>query len=139
MILRSLPLLAAALALAACGGGPQSGTAAQVAAPIVAPAVQMPPVAAVTPPKRLDRAGLVGRTAVQVTEMFGQPRLLRREPPAEVWQYAGGRCTLLVFLYPANGSGMLVRHAETVARRASDVIAPEDCIEGLLRTRPALS
>jgi hypothetical protein len=111
-----------------------------VAAPIVAPVVQLPPVAAVTPPKRLDRASLVGHTAVQVTEMFGQPRLLRREPPAEVWQYAGGRCALLVFLYPANGSGMVVRHVETVARRTADAITPEDCIEGLLRTtRPALS
>lgn len=133
MIFRSLPLFAAALVLTACAGGPQGGTAEQAVVPPPPPVVRMPPIAAMTPPKRLDRAALVGRSVAQVSDMFGQPRLLRREPPAEVWQFTGSRCTLLVFLYPENGSGLRVRHADTMARRVGETVLPEDCIEDLLR------
>lgn len=67
--------------------------------------------------------------------MFGQPALLKREPPAEVWQYAGGRCTLLAFLYPVGG-GLQVRHVETVDRRPADPVLPADCLDSLLKGRP---
>ncbi|MEN3975373.1 hypothetical protein [Emcibacter sp. SYSU 3D8] len=41
-----------------------------------------------------------------VRARYGQPRLLRKEPPAQVWQYADDACVLLVVLYdPKDGRG----------------------------------
>ncbi len=41
----------------------------------------------------------LGRKAVQ--ELLGEPGLVRREAPAEVWQYQSRGCVLDVFLYEA--------------------------------------
>ena len=41
-----------------------------------------------------------------VRARYGQPRLLRKESPAQVWQYADDTCVLLVVLYdPKDGKG----------------------------------
>lgn len=42
----------------------------------------------------------LGRKAVQ--ELLGKPGLVRREAPAEVWQYQSRGCVLDVFLYEAS-------------------------------------
>lgn len=42
----------------------------------------------------------LGRKAVQA--LLGKPGLVRREAPAEVWQYQSGGCVLDVFLYQAS-------------------------------------
>lgn len=42
----------------------------------------------------------LGRNAVQA--LLGKPGLVRREAPAEVWQYQSGGCVLDVFLYEAS-------------------------------------
>ena len=44
--------------------------------------------------------------AESVRARYGEPRLLRKEPPAQVWQYADDACVLLVVLYePKDGKG----------------------------------
>ena len=112
------------------------------AVPAASPTVPPPPSQAAVvprpppvPPRRLGVEDLLGRSADDLVRLFGQPALLKREPPAEVWQFAGGRCTLLAFLYPANG-GLRVQHAETLARRQVDTVAPADCLESLLKGKP---
>jgi hypothetical protein len=57
----------------------------------------------------LNRGGLA-------TEL-GEPTLLRRDPPAEIWQYAWDDCVLLVFLYETAPEQFAVRHVE-LRRRA---------------------
>jgi hypothetical protein len=44
--------------------------------------------------------------AESVRARLGEPRLLRREPPAQVWQYADKHCVILLYLYdPKDGKG----------------------------------
>ncbi|MFC3673986.1 hypothetical protein [Ferrovibrio xuzhouensis] len=50
-----------------------------------------------------DNAGdpiLVGLNADQLRGMLGSPAEQEQEPPAEVWRYRYGRCTLDISLYP---------------------------------------
>ncbi len=66
------------------------------------------PTAPVAPPPRL-----VGLAADALVDVLGSPTLKRRDPPAEVWQYAGRACVLHLFLYsPPDGTAMAVAHAE---------------------------
>lgn len=80
-----VPLLAVALsgcAMGLGGGGPSAA-----------------PGRAVAP----QAAALMGQTGGTVAATLGQPTLLRREPGADVYQYATAACTLLIYLYPPEG------------------------------------
>lgn len=99
--------------------------AAALAAP-TAPAAYRPAA-----PRAPRHAGeLVGLDEATLVLLLGQPRLKRREPPAEVWQYAGKACTLHLFLYRGAGEGYRVLHVEAGRGRAGG-----DCLERLLEER----
>lgn len=79
---------------------------------------------------------LMGLDPQALDAALGRPELVRREKPAEVWQYRAGSCVLDVFLYPA-GQGREVLHLE--ARDAASA-APADaksCLTALLRRQQA--
>ncbi len=151
---RPAALAVGASLLAACGNlplpfsGGDNASAVTTTAPADAPPrVRSEPGAALAaipvplpPPKRLATTDLVGQSSQDIGRLFGQPRLLRREAPAEVWQFPGSTCTLLVFLYPEESgpasSGLRVRHADAVPLTRSSKVSDEDCVESLLRLRP---
>lgn len=70
------------------------------------------------PAEPADPAAFVGRGAREVAEMLGEPRLKRRDPPAELWQYRAERCALDLFLYTGRDNALTVRHAEVRPREA---------------------
>ena len=73
----------------------------------------------------LDRSGL--------TALLGKPDLVRREKPAEIWQYLGSDCVFDVVLYD---SGQHYRVTYLEARNAAaDRLAPRPCLNQLLRAR----
>ena len=56
---------------------------------------------------------LVGLSSQDVRAQLGEPDLLRRDDPAQVWRYDDGSCALHVFLYrPENGGTPTVAYAE---------------------------
>jgi hypothetical protein len=59
---------------------------------------------------------LMGQDSQAVLVALGQPRRVRKEAPAEVWQYNAGSCVVDLFLYP-DGGKQKVMHLE-----ARDVI-----------------
>ena len=68
--------------------------------------------------KRLDTASgalaldrLKGLSAGELSAALGEPTLLSRDGPAQIWQYAGQGCVLHVFLYQERGS-FRVRYSE---------------------------
>ena len=73
---------------------------------------------------------LVGMTANQLGGLLGQPRYLRRETPAQVWQYADRRCILDIFLYPEQGEYRVV-HVETRDPRSLSALNVGACLNGL--------
>jgi hypothetical protein len=59
---------------------------------------------------------LMGQDSQGVLVALGQPRRVRKEAPAEIWQYNAGACVIDLFLYP-DGGKQRVMHLE-----ARDVI-----------------
>ncbi|HMA16683.1 MAG TPA: hypothetical protein VKP12_17970, partial [Kiloniellaceae bacterium] len=76
----------------------------------------------------LDRDGVAG--------LLGAPDLVRREAPAEIWQYSAGDCVFDVVLYQ-RGADFAVSYLE--ARDAAAAIQPaRPCLAKLLRARQAV-
>jgi hypothetical protein len=107
----------------------------QSEAEIESPEIAAPEIA-VLPPEPViddDPARILGLDPDQVTEILGRPELMRREPPAEIWQYRGESCVFDVFLYEQAG---LVRVTYLEARNESaEPIAERNCLNQLLRAR----
>lgn len=143
MIRSALPL-AFALLLAACGGGTadkpkiaSAGTRAAATAPTVRtrPPVRRPAQAAVI--QRLPGLeGVIGASALQLTNQFGPARLDAWEGDAHKLQFSGTACVLDVYLYPVNGAREPTA-TYVDARRPSDGrdVDRAACVAAL-RTRP---
>ena len=117
-------LMIAALVLAGCQTvdhawtsvtSTDTSTKAQQDAPAPAPA-SAPQTAMIAPtaPTGATSTSLTGQTGEALHTLWGEPSLRRKDLGSELWQYAGKGCTLLVYLYPANGGAMTVSHAEAV-------------------------
>lgn len=121
--MRALRRLAPALllaGLAACGA-PEPPRTAGVPAPV-------PPLGrgdggfddSPQPPAseaeiRANPARLKGARASVAATLLGRPDFLRRERPAEIWQYYGSTCVLDLFLY-GEGEAKSVAHVELRGR-----------------------
>ena len=65
-------------------------------------------------------ASLIGMERADVAALLGPPKLLRHDPPAEMWQYLSDACVLHVFMYVSGDSNSyLVRHVEVHDRQAN--------------------
>ena len=106
-----------------------------------APAAQGQPdrseTAALPPAPRFDDdpARLMGLDRAGLAKLLGNPELLRREPPAEIWQYRGGSCVFDVFLYEEAGRQRVtyLEARDGAARR----VGARGCLNELLRARLA--
>ncbi|TNE39371.1 MAG: hypothetical protein EP348_03615 [Alphaproteobacteria bacterium] len=70
----------------------------------------------VIPPLKI----LIGKGKADIRAVFGKPNLLRKEAPAEIWQYLTRNCALHLFFYPsrkaADKGGLKVTHYEVNSR-----------------------
>ncbi len=119
----------AILLLSACVGAPER-------APPPGSAVAAPPepaeLAAITPGAGRPPE-LIGLTRADVSRLLGAPTLLRREPPAEVWQYAGAVCVLHVFIYQEQDDSRVAYYE--AAQRGGRNLPARDCYDRLLAGR----
>lgn len=97
---------------------------ASLPAPASAPA---PATGSLTP------ARLKGLTAIELKATLGTPTLLRRDGSAELWQYAGRGCVLMVFLYDERGT-YRVTYSEVRVNDA-DITNPPICVEPQVKAR----
>jgi hypothetical protein len=122
MAIRAIALMGLPSCLAAC----------QSAAPHEDAVLQ--PAAAIIDGRSNAFIGLDGQA---LTNAFGQPQMVRNEPPAEVWQYAGFDCVVDFYLYDSDGD-MRVAYVEARDMRAGS--APtERCVKSLLQWVSAAS
>jgi len=141
-------LVAAGLALSACQTGrttapvtttPATTTATPAPQPEpAAPVSPMPapaPKVAALPPINDDPAQLMGLDRDGVSALLGTPDLIRREAPAEIWQYVGGDCVFDVVLYE-RGTRYTVSYLEA-RDTAAAIQPPRPCLNKLLRARQA--
>lgn len=113
-----------ALAVTACAPPPSSRTAAPSAALPAAPGA--PPGDPTRPAsKTVDVPPLIGLGSREVESLFGAPRFVRRDGPAQIWQYGTDACTVNLFLY-RDGPMLRVRHVE-LRHRSADLATPGGC------------
>jgi len=62
------------------------------------------------------QASLIGKVPADIEGLLGEPTLLRQELGAQVWQYAGRRCVLLLYLYEEADKSYHVAHMEARPR-----------------------
>ncbi len=135
-------MLAAALLLAACAARPPAATLA--ARPVV-PREQVPPNAAKPPASAPEKpaalaparsADIIGLGTEAVEKLLGAPEMVRRDAPAEVWQYRSEACVVDLYLYPAQAA---YRVAYIEARDPSAAsVAADNCFASLAPRRPAI-
>jgi hypothetical protein len=119
-------IAALALGLAACQ---VPGTALKNG-PETAPDAATTPSAPVDAPMALSSASLIGMSRERIAEVFGEPRQVRRESPAEVWQYSSANCVIDIYLYHVTGGGLSVSFVE--ARDAAAMaMEPDPCFQTL--------
>jgi len=68
------------------------------------------------------RARIKGMEKSAIARLLGEPGFIRRDDPAEIWQYRGERCILDVFMYK-DGNSFTAAH---VALRSRTVERPAD-------------
>ena len=100
-----------------------------------APAPPEPAIAALPPAPVIndDPQQLMGIGPGALSAILGEPELIRREAPAEIWQYRSDQCVFDVFLYDTAGRREVTYvEARDGAARRTDARA---CLNGLLRAR----
>lgn len=65
-------------------------------------------------------AVLKGLTSTEVKAMLGQPSFMRRDKPAEIWQYRNNVCILDLFLYPEEAGPSVAHYAVRSTHQASE-------------------
>lgn len=111
----------------------QAAPTPPAAAPEVAAVPRPAPAAPARHGKGPKPEQIVDHPGRAVRALLGAPDLQRREPPAEVWQYAGEACVLDITFYPARDGG--AARAAYLESRAIDgsKLAPAVCLGSLGR------
>ena len=81
-----------------------------------------------------DPKALIGLDRGGLSELLGQPRRVRREQPAEIWQYVGSDCVFDVFLYEESGAYRVI-HAEARDDEKPLKTEPRACLNKLLQDK----
>jgi hypothetical protein len=124
---RWIALMGAMLAVSACqspasfdrthgSSDPASKAGAQPAAPILSD----------------DPTSFIGLGGADLSRALGEPKLVRKDDPAEIWQYSGADCVVDFYLYAGDG-GLAVAYLE--ARDQAAESTPADrCVKSLLQS-----
>lgn len=106
-------------------------------APVIVerPEPQKPPQKAAVPPPRTkaindDPKQLYGLDGQKVANLLGPAGFVRRDGPAEVWQYRAEACVLDVYLYREAGR-LTVAHVD-LRKRQKASLPPRRCFRGIL-------
>lgn len=78
-------------------------------------------------------AAILGLDGGAVRKLLGEPGLIRRETPAEVWQYRTADCVLDVVLYE-HATGPRVAYAEA-RTSAAEPAATDACLSDVLTAK----
>lgn len=83
-----------------------------------------------------DPQQLLGMDSAALSDLLGEPALVRREGDAEIWQYRADECVLDVFLY---GGMRQVEHVDLRDRGDASEKAVAACFVGIMEAGGASS
>ena len=126
------------LFVAACAGSPPAPMSslenteraavepATTAAPEPEVAIVPPPVPVPNPKSFLNRNG------TEIAGILGEPGFVRRDPPAELWQYRTPACTLDLFFYDEGGADYRLAYLD-FRGVAGDQSSRDDCLREIIK------
>ena len=80
-----------------------------------------------------DTASFIGLDDGALSRTLGQPKQVRKDAPAEIWQYAGANCVVDFYLYAGDSGGLAVAYMEA-RDRAAEAISADRCVKSLLQS-----
>lgn len=94
------------------------------------------PAVASLPPVDDDPQQFIGLSGLDVSHRLGAPALVRRDGPAEVWQYRGPNCLFDIFLYAQDDAAapLSVRYVD-LRSPASTTAERRECLARMLRAQ----
>jgi hypothetical protein len=95
----------------------------------VRPTVTEPAPRTTTP---LDPAQLVGLNPAQLESFLGRPSSVREEPPATVWAYRAGPCSLEVFFFMSVETKAMKALAYDLKPPQRSAAARNDCFDSIV-------
>jgi hypothetical protein len=85
------------------------------------------------PPDPVHSASILGLDSGAVRKLLGEPGLIRRDTPAEVWQYRTASCVLDVVMYDqASGPHVVYTEARTPSAEPTQA---DPCLSDVLTTK----
>jgi hypothetical protein len=79
-----------------------------------------------------DTSSFIGLGDDDLSRTLGQPKFVRKDAPAEIWQYSGADCVVDFYLY-AGASGLSVAYMEARDRAAESTPA-DRCVKSLMQS-----
>jgi hypothetical protein len=122
------------LLLAACNGAGNSATSGGLVTSSARrggdeqTAMMAPPA-----PGTMAPSALKGMGATAIEHALGKPAFVRRDPPAEIWQYRVKVCTLDLFLYDEGGRKSVSHYA--VRTPGGTSMGDSACLDEVLARR----
>ena len=96
---------------------PASKASAQPAAPILSD----------------DPRSFIGLGDAELSRALGQPKQVRKDDPAEIWQYSGADCVVDFYLYAADAGGLAVAYMEA-RNQAAEATPADRCVRSLMQS-----
>ena len=80
-----------------------------------------------------DSSSFIGLGDAELSRTLGQPKQVRKDDPAEIWQYSGADCVVDFYLYAGDAGGLAVAYME--ARNQAAESTPADrCVKSLMQS-----
>ncbi|HET6160102.1 MAG TPA: hypothetical protein VFE34_17290 [Dongiaceae bacterium] len=79
-----------------------------------------------------DPASFIGLGDADLSRALGEPKQVRKDEPAEIWQYSGADCVVDFYLYKSD-AGLAVAYMEA-RDRAAESTPTDRCVKSLLQS-----
>ena len=80
-----------------------------------------------------DPNSFIGLRDAELSRTLGQPRQVRKDDPAEIWQYSGADCVVDFYLYAAEAGGLAVAYMEA-RNQAAEATPADRCVKSLMQS-----
>ena len=79
-----------------------------------------------------DPSSFIGLGDAELSRTLGQPKQVRKDDPAEIWQYSGADCVVDFYLY-AGDAGLAVAYMEA-RNQAAEATPADRCVRSLMQS-----
>lgn len=79
-----------------------------------------------------DPSSFIGLGDAELSRALGRPKQVRKDEPAEIWQYSGADCVVDFYLY-AGEAGLAVAYMEA-RNQAAEATPADRCVKSLMQS-----